>query len=181
MRVGLLLGSFDPVHIGHIFMATAALNENLVDEVWFVPSMQNPWKTESTDFMVRCFMLHLATANIPNVSVCQLDSKTQAPHYTSNTLKLIRETHPENEYYLIVGADVATEIKNWNEGNWILNNFYLLTVSRPGYENVGTIDIPVYLDVSSTRIRDWIKRDLIVYPLLPFEVETFIKSRNLYK
>ena len=67
MKIGLLLGSFDPIHMGHLYMAVSVLNESLVDEVILVPSIQNPWKTESSDFRHRCFMAQLAIDEIENL------------------------------------------------------------------------------------------------------------------
>lgn len=181
MKIGLLLGSFDPIHIGHVCMATSALNSNLVDYVAFVPSMQNPWKEKSTDFDTRCFMIRLTIADIPHCGVLETDSLTQAPHYSYNTLKILKEANPEHEYYLIVGTDVATEIKNWYNGEWILKNFHLITVARPGYEDTGIVDIPMSLDISSTYIRNLFINKKITQPLVHTAVETFIESRNLYK
>jgi nicotinate-nucleotide adenylyltransferase len=89
MRRGILLGSFDPIHIGHISMATAALNENLVDEVIFVPAYQNPWKTRSTDFDIRVMMTQLAVDDLENCKVSIVDYFNIEPYYTSNTLKLL--------------------------------------------------------------------------------------------
>ena len=115
MKIGLLLGSFDPIHAGHIYMATQALNNNFVDKVLFVPTYQNPWKSNSTDFDKRCFMVQLAIENVSNCYLSLIETKTTHPHYTSNTLKLLKKQYPNDELFLIVGVDTVLSIKDWYE------------------------------------------------------------------
>lgn len=181
MRRGILLGSFDPIHIGHISMATAALNENLVDEVIFIPAYQNPWKTRSTDFDIRVMMTQLAVDDLENCKVSIVDYFNIEPYYTSNTLKLLKQQYPEDELCIIVGADTYVGIDNWHEGKWILNNFEFIVVNRPGYEHSIKSHINNSLYVSSTEIRKLIKEDKQVYPLVPTAVECYINEKNLYK
>ena len=123
MKVGFLLGSFDPIHMGHLHMAAASLNTGLVDKVVFVPSVQNPWKENSTDFRNRCFMIQLAIDDMEHCSLSSIDYRNTAPYYSVNTLKMLQEEYPEDELYLIVGADIVNNIKDWHEGEWILKNF----------------------------------------------------------
>ena len=95
MRVGFLLGSFDPIHMGHLHMAASVLNCELVDEVVFVPSVQNPWKTDSTDFRNRCFMIQLAIDDMEHCSLSSIDYRNNEPYYSVNTLKMLQEEYPE--------------------------------------------------------------------------------------
>ena len=90
-RVGVLLGSFDPIHMGHLYMAASALNDNLVDRVVFVPSVQNPWKENSTDFRHRCFMVQLAIDDMEHCSMSSIDYRNTDPYYSVNTLKMLQE------------------------------------------------------------------------------------------
>lgn len=180
-KIGILLGSFDPIHMGHLYMATSALNSGLVNEVVFVPSVQNPWKKNSSGFRNRCIMVQLAIDELEHCQLSCVDHRTSAPHYTSNTLKLLKEQYPNDELCIIVGADVAPNIKNWYEGEWILENFQLITVSRPGYEDTGIVDIPMTFDISSSYIRDLVKRGKQVYPLVPKVVSQCIKRFGLYE
>ena len=180
-RIGLLLGSFNPIHMGHLHMAASALNEGLVDEVVFVPSVQNPWKDEhSADFRNRCFMINLAIDDMEHCSLSSIDYRTPEPHYTSNTLKLLMEEYPEDELYLIVGEDIALNIENWHEGDWILDNFELITIARGEGVHAG-VDIPKTLNVSSTEIRGLAKDKKQIYPLVPKVISQYIKRYNLYK
>ena len=182
MKVGILLGSFNPIHMGHLHMAASALNAGLVDDVVFVPSVQNPWKEKySVDFRNRCFMISLAIDDMEHCSLSSIDYRNSEPYYSSNTLKMLKEEYPDDELFLIVGADSATEIGDWNEGDWILQNFGLITVARNGYEDTAIVDIQKTLDVSSTEIRELAKDKKQIYPLVPKVIAQYIKRFNLYK
>ena len=181
-RIGFLLGSFNPIHMGHLHMAASALNAELVDEVVFVPSVQNPWKKKySADFRNRCFMINLAIDDMEHCSLSSIDYRNTEPYYSSNTLRMLKEEYPDDELFLIVGADIASEIGGWNEGEWILQNFKLITVARDGFENMIGIDISKTLNVSSTEIRELVKNKKQIYPLVPKVIAQYIKRYNLYK
>jgi nicotinate-nucleotide adenylyltransferase len=179
MKVGFLLGSFDPIHMGHLHMAAAVLNCELVDEVVFVPSVQNPWKTDSTDFRNRCFMIQLAIDDMERCSLSSIDYRNTEPYYSVNTLKMLQEEYPEDELYLIVGADIVNSIKDWHEGEWILENFNLITIARQGSEAEAVIKKTI--NVSSTEIRTLISDGKQIYPLVPKVIAQYIKRYNLYK
>lgn len=182
MKVGILLGNFNPIHMGHLHMATSALNLELVDEVVFVPSVQNLKKKKySADFRNRCFMISLAIDDMENCSLSSIDYRNTEPYYTSNTLKMLKEEYPDDELFLIVGIDTVIKIEEWNEGDWILQNFGLITVAREGYENTGIVDIPKTLNVSSSEIRELVKEKKQIYPLVPKVISQYIKRYNLYK
>ena len=182
MKVGILLGSFNPIHMGHLHMAASALNAELVDEVVFVPSVQNPWKkTYSADFRNRCFMISLAIDDMENCSLSSIDYRNTEPYYSANTLKMLKEEYPEDELLLIVGVDTVLQIRNWTDGDWILENFGIITVARNGYYGPGVVNIPKTLDVSSTEIRELVKEKKQIYPLVPKVIAQYIKRYNLYK
>lgn len=181
MKVGFLLGSFDPIHMGHLYMASSALNAGLVDEVVFVPSVQNPWKENSTDFRNRCFMIQLAIDDMEHCSLSSIDYRNTEPYYSVNTLKMLKEEYPEDALYVIVGVDIINDIKNWHEGQWILDNFKLITIAREGYLDAGIPDIRKTLNVSSTEIRELAKEKKQIYPLVPKVISQYIKRFNLYK
>lgn len=178
-RIGILLGSFDPPHIGHINMATQALNKELVDHVVFVPTKQNPWKENSTDWTTRCDMVISSIKDIFKCSISFVESYLQEPYYTSNTLRALQKVYSDCELYLIVGADTSLNIIYWHEGEWILNNFKFITVSRSNY--ITDCDIEQTIDVSSTMIRELAQQEKILFPLVTKDVEQLIKLNKLYK
>ena len=169
MKLGILLGSFDPIHIGHLCMAQNALNENLVDNVIFVPAYQNPWKSKSTDYGDRYCMTKFAIKNMKKCSISNIELDTPEPHYTSDTLKYLKEIYPNDELYLLMGEDVYNDISKWYEGEWILSNFKFIMYSRNVY------------NISSTEIRNLIKENKQIYPLVPESVCEYIAINNLYK
>lgn len=178
-KVAFLLGSFDPIHTGHLHMASASLNADLVDEVVFVPSVQNPWKENSSDFRNRCFMIQLAIDDMEHCSLSSIDYRNTEPYYSVNTLKMLKEEYPDDELFLIVGIDIVDDIKNWHEGQWILDNFKVITIARGGY--VGIADISKALEISSTEVRELAKNKKQIYPLVPKVISQYIKRFNLYK
>lgn len=178
-RIGILLGSFDPPHIGHINMAIQALNKGLVDHVVFVPTKQNPWKENSTNWFTRCNMVMSSIKEIDKCSISFIESDLKEPYYTSNTLRALQKEYNDCELYLIIGADTSLNIIFWHEGEWILNNFKFITVSRPNY--ITDCDIKQTIDVSSTMIRELAQQEKILFPLVTKDVENLIKLNKLYK
>ena len=184
MKVGFLLGTFDPIHMGHLYMITSALNDNLVDEVVVVPTVQNVWKDhKATEFQHRCFMTQLAIDEIDNCTISSIDYYTPEPHYSYQTLQLLKEYYPNEELYLIVGADIVDDIANWKEGEWILENFKLIAVNRANSSFKAKVDgyISCTFDVSSTMIRYLVKDKKQIYPLVPKAISQYIHRFNIYK
>lgn len=178
-KVAFLLGSFDPIHIGHLHMATSILNKGLVNEIIFVPEYKNPEKPKSTEFEHRCMMVQLAIEGIENCKMSAIEYTTTSPHYSYNTLKLLKSEYSNDDLYLIVGADLASSIRYWHEGGWILENFNIITVDREGYDIEA--DISKTLDISSSEIRELVKNNKQIYPLVPKVINQYIKQFNLYK
>lgn len=181
MIIGLLFGSFDPIHVGHLYMATAAINNDLVDKVLFIPAKQNPWKTnKSVAFKHRCEMVALAIKDIETFELSKIELQTQSC-YTATILELLMEEFPNDELVLILGADTIVDVKNWYLGPWIIDNFRMIAVTREGFKGTYVFSIDKTLDISSTEIRNLSKQNKQLYPLVPKEVEQYINTNNLYK
>lgn len=180
-KIGILLGSFDPIHIGHMYMAAEVVNNKLVDEVLFVPAFQNPWKERSVDFWQRCSMIEMAISDLPNCKVSDVERLLSAPYYSHKTLELLKEQHPNDELYIIIGVDVSLDIKHWHNGEWILENFKILTVQRDGYDHNVHVDIHRSINVSSTYVRNLYKNKKTVYPLVPKNVDEYIRKYKIYE
>lgn len=180
-RIGILLGSFNPIHYGHLYMATSAITQGYVDKVLFVPSMQNPWKESyGVSFDFRCAMIHLATFSFaPQIQLCRVDEKSTTPYFTYKTLKLLKNLYPDDKLCLLIGTDVVSTIKDWKNGHEILKEFEIISVGRPWYDQ--NADIHLNMDVSSTKIRESIKNNESIYDYVPSVVSKFIESNNLYK
>lgn len=184
MKVGLLLGSFDPIHIGHIAMATECLNQGLVDLVLFTPTVQNVSKArKATHFIDRCDMIAFALEGMNNCRLCALDYLSVYPYYSSTVLKIIKRVYNCSDLYLIMGSDVVEDVPNWNESKWILDNFKIIEVYRDKYQSSVKVDSRVFINIniSSTYIRNLIKDNKETLPFLTKKVKDYINNNNFYK
>lgn len=179
MKIGLFLGSFDPPHIGHLYVATACVNNNLVDRVIFVPTVQNPDKKDSTDFEHRFAMLSAMTDNHKEFYVSDIETLLTAPYYSYKTIKAIKELYPNDELFLIVGDDI--DVNTWKNGQEILDNVNIIIFERFG---ITKMDYDYYIHpsfpISSTEVRNLIKQNKIISPYVTDLVNKYINIHNLY-
>jgi nicotinate-nucleotide adenylyltransferase len=200
MRVGILGGTFDPIHLGHLILAERCRDEANLDEVWFVPSHQPPHKpgTALTRFDHRCDMALLATTGQPLFRVETIEKELPPPSYTAETLAALHRRHPEHEYSLIVGADCLPDFATWHQPARVLDQAGLIVVPRPGFpmwsadrlaESLGLavaqvrltqVDSPL-IEIASRDIRRRVAAGKSVRFLVPRSVEEFIRERRLYR
>ena len=169
MKIGLLLGSFDPIHNGHLNLAQNMIDHNHIDHVLFVPTLQNPWKARSTNIMTRAYMIQMAIFGNPKLSISSVETKLSAPYYTHLTLKQLQLDYPNDELILIMGSDIANSLHLWEQGTWILENFKILNISRNLYK------------VSSSEIRYLVNKKYPFEHLVPDKVAEIIKNFKLYE
>lgn len=188
MKIGLLLGTFDPIHVGHVNMATLVLNSGMVDRVVFVPTMQNVFKDNApANFYYRCHMIYLAIQGMKDCEIASIDKFSTAPYYSYKTLTLLKEIYPEEELYLILGSDVISGIHRWEKSDWILENFKIIAINRsgdrliPSPEDKCIYSIDSNMEISSTLVRSLIKEGKEIIPLIPKSVKYFIEKYELYK
>lgn len=168
MKIAFFLGSFDPPHVGHMHVINRALNE--VDIVAVVPTIQNPWKENSTDFELRSKMLEdMVEPFGMSVLIQEVEKELEAPYYSYKTLEKLKDIYKNHELYLICGNDVYGEMHNWKNSEWIFQNFNMLPISR----NI--------INISSTTIRNLVKEGKEIYPYVSKGVRSIIKENNLYK
>ena len=187
MKIGFILGSFDPIHIGHIAMATEALNAGLVDKVLFVVAKKNVWKEHKATYYERMHMVTSAIYNIPNMEVSNVEEFIEEPCYSYKTIEKLKEQYPSDELYFIAGEDVVKSISSWKNYQDILKVVDFITVTRESSE--GTVPFEVNLgykvklklDISSTKVRYLLNNDKQVFPYILPQTEKFIKNNNLYK
>ena len=169
--VGLLLGSFDPPHIGHIDAALQAIN--LVDEVWFIPAWQNPWKEKSSDYWDRYLMLNTLVKNYNlddsyRFSVRSVEY-TIKPKYTYELIEYLVKQYLDTQFFIIGGQDIEQNIKNWKNSDYILEKCIVLPIDRHR------------INISSTEIRGLIKYHANPIPYITPAVLELIKNKNLYE
>jgi nicotinate-nucleotide adenylyltransferase len=189
MRVGLFFGSFNPIHHGHLIVATHVCNAGLVDQVWFIVSPLNPFK-QKNDLMneyTRLNLLSLAIDGMSKFKVSDIEFKLPRPSYTIDTLDKLKAAHPHTEFFLILGGDSFQNLSNWKDGHRILKEFKILVYQRKGYdviggigESVNMIEAPV-IEISSTMIRSLIRKGSCIRYYLPEKVREEIERSGLYK
>jgi nicotinate-nucleotide adenylyltransferase len=189
-HVGLLFGSFNPVHIGHLALANYILEYETPDEIWFVISPQNPFKTsiDLLDENLRLQIIKLAIKSEPRFRACDFEFSLPRPSYTIDTLDKLSITFPDKQFSVIMGADNLLAIDKWKEPQRLLQQYQLLVYPRPGYtlekakihSNIQIIQAPLF-EISSTMIRKALHENKNLRFLLPSGVYDFIKAKGLYQ
>ncbi|MBD1387146.1 nicotinate-nucleotide adenylyltransferase [Mucilaginibacter rigui] len=190
MKIGLLFGSFNPIHIGHLIIANYMANYTALDKVWLVVSPQNPLKKygDLINTYDRLEMAKLATDNATNISVSDVELKLPQPSYTIDTLTHLKEKYPEHDFALIMGSDNLVTIHKWKNYKMILRDYQIFVYPRPGYENAEfashpsvTITMTPQMELSATFIRKSIAEKKNVQYFVPDPVLNFIESKGLYR
>lgn len=199
MKIGILGGTFDPVHAGHIFIAEEARIRLSLEKVLFIPA-GNPWLKvdhEVTPAQQRVEMVRLAIAKHEHFKLCTIEVERGGPTYTADTLDELQEKLGAHEYYLILGRDSFKDLPMWKDANRLVGMCRLVVVPRVGTnlpelsevaskigglarENVVTLDSPM-IGISSSGIRERVSRGLPIDYLVPGEVEKYIIAHGLYR
>jgi nicotinate-nucleotide adenylyltransferase len=184
-RIGIYGGTFDPIHVGHLAIARAALEGGKLDRVIFVPARQSPLKTEAPGASAedRLAMLEAAVKDEPRFVVSRVELEREGPSYTVDTLEALAS---EGELYLILGSDALAELARWRSPDRVRQLAKILVARRPGAPEVdpsfgaATFDAP-RLDLSSRELRARAGRGLSLRYLVPDEVWRHIERRGLYR
>ena len=188
-RVGVMGGTFDPVHHGHLVAASEVAQWFDLDEVIFVPTGE-PWqKTEVSPGEHRYLMTVIATASNPRFTVSRVDIDRLGPTYTIDTLRDLKAQRPDAELFFITGADAIAQILSWRDHDELWDLAHFVAVSRPGHvlntdglpsDDVSQLEIPA-LAISSTDCRDRVERGHPVWYLVPDGVVQYIAKHHLYR
>jgi nicotinate-nucleotide adenylyltransferase len=188
-RIGVMGGTFDPIHNGHLVAASEVAQSFDLDEVVFVPTGQ-PWqKSKVTDSEHRYLMTVVATASNPRFTVSRVDIDRPGPTYTIDTLRDLRAQRPDAELFFITGADAVAQILSWRDHDELWELAHFVAVSRPGHvlntdglpaDGVSQLEVPA-LAISSTDCRDRVDRGHPVWYLVPDGVVQYIAKHHLYR
>jgi nicotinate-nucleotide adenylyltransferase len=188
LRLGVMGGTFDPIHNGHLVAASEVAAALELDEVLFVPTGQ-PWqKADVTETSNRYLMAEIATAANPRFKVSTVDIDRAGPTYTVDTLRDLSLQHPDADLFFITGADAVTSIAGWKDSDdlWSLAKF--VAVTRPGHQldlpeapegAIQVLEIPA-LAISSTDIRERVLAGKPIWYLVPDGIVQFIAKHGLY-
>ena len=193
-RLGVMGGTFDPIHHGHLLTAEEALQQFELDEVVFVPTGQ-PWMKEDRSVSPaedRYLMVVVATASNPRFSVSRLEIEREGPTYTVETLRELKESRGDVDLHFVTGADAMLEILQWKDPEEALELAHFIAATRPGYDltqfeqdapgsdpRVTVMTIPA-LAISSTDIRERVRAGRPIRYLVPEGVQTYIEKAGLY-
>lgn len=189
MNIGLYFGSFNPIHHGHLIIAKFMTQNTSLDQVWFVVSPQNPFKTTSS-LLNEYHRLHLVRIAIEGefeLKASDIEFHLPKPSYTVDTLAYLGEKYPQHSFSVIMGSDSFQNLPKWKNAEVIMNRYPLYIYTRPGFEvplpqsgNVTVVDAPL-LQISATHIRDLQKQGKSIRYLVPDAVMNEIVSNNYYK
>ncbi len=189
MKIGLFFGSFNPVHVGHLIIANHVLNDTDLEQVWFVVSPQNPFK-QSGSLLNEYHRLHLIQSAIEGetkIKASNIEFKLPKPSYTIDTLTYLHEKYPQHQFSIILGSDGFSNINKWKNYENIINSIKLYIYLRTGFDVVNTIEANIeilkapILEISSTHIRELIKKKKSIRFLVPDVVNEEIESNHYYK
>ena len=204
-KIGILGGTFDPVHNGHLALGKQAYEQFKLDEIWFMPSGHPPHKKSRlvTQGKEREDMVKLAIASVSYFVYSDFELKREGNTYTAQTLTLLREAYPQHEFYFIIGADSLYEIEQWYHPELVIKQAVLLAAARP-YEKeiavtasardieksndlqekfdarIGVIRFEE-MDVSSRQIRKAVALGQSIKDLVPGPVAGYIRIHGLYR
>jgi nicotinate-nucleotide adenylyltransferase len=191
-RIGIMGGTFDPIHHGHLVAASEVADRFSLDEVVFVPTGQ-PWQKGQVDVSPpedRYLMTVIATASNPRFHVSRVDIDRQGPTYTVDTLRDLREVYGwDADLYFITGADALEKILSWKDADQIFTLAHFIGVTRPGFElsdahlpadTVSLVQVPA-MAISSTDCRARVAEGKPVWYLVPDGVVQYIAKRHLYR
>lgn len=188
-RIGVMGGTFDPIHHGHLVAASEVAHSFDLDEVVFVPTGM-PWQKEKvTEGEHRYLMTVIATASNPQFTVSRVDIDRDGPTYTIDTLRDLKAARPDAELFFITGADAIAQIISWRDHDELWRLAHFVAVSRPGHElstaglpseDVSQLEVPA-LSISSTDCRARVREGNPVWYLVPDGVVQYIAKHHLYR
>ena len=189
MKLGLLGGSFDPVHFGHLLVAQAAIEELGLDRLFFIPAAQSPFKPESKPALaaIRLQMLRLALAGKTNCEIDEQEIRRGGISYTIETMRDYTKRFPQAELFYLIGTDNVAKLPEWREANELARLAQFVITPRPGEDTV--VFLPPFrgrtlkgfpLGVSSSQIRARVKAGLPIELLVPPPVAEAIRVMKLY-
>jgi nicotinate-nucleotide adenylyltransferase len=188
-RIGVMGGTFDPIHHGHLVAASEVAQSFDLDEVVFVPTGQ-PWqKHDVSPSEHRYLMTVIATASNPRFTVSRVDIDRAGPTYTIDTLRELKKQRPTADLFFITGADALAQILSWRDHDELWDMAHFVAVSRPGHvlstaglptDDVSQLEIPA-LAISSTDCRERVEHGNPVWYLVPDGVVQYIAKHHLYR
>lgn len=195
-KVGIMGGTFNPIHTGHLIMAEHAYDSFGLDEILFIPTGNSYMKSDVLDKETRAKMVSLSIEDNPKFAMSDIEISKDTPSYSFETIRELKQLNPGNDYYFIVGEDSLRSMKDWVHPEKIFSEITVLVARRPYvsidklmdviefYESTYNADIQVIemnnIDISSTEIRNRVSEGKSIKYMVHPKVLDFIQSHNLY-
>lgn len=198
-KIGILGGTFDPIHQGHLRMAYEAARQAKLDQVLFMPSKIPPHKRDRmiSEEAQRAQMICLAIRGQEGFRYSDFELRRNGTTYTADTLRLLQEQYPEQQYYFIMGGDSFLQLESWSRPEEIMARAVILAISRDGLSmarmrrqaegleekyqaRIQVIRMP-QMDISSSLIRDRVRQGRDITGLVPENVAVYIREHSLYR
>ena len=198
-KIGIMGGTFNPIHIGHLIIAEMAYKQFNLDKVMFMPASKPPHKLdeEILEDVKRVAMVKLAINDNPHFELSLMEINRQGISYTAQTLEQLTKEYPNTEFYFIVGGDSIADIETWREPEKVMQLSHLVACVRDQVDDIKLEEQICYLnqkyntkvhklsapkiDISSTLIRERVASDNTVKYLVPDQVLTYINKYRLYQ
>jgi len=189
MKLGIYGGSFNPIHLGHLLVAQAAIEELGLDKLFFVPAAQSPFKNENeiVPASARLQLIRLALVGKTNCEVDEQEIQRGGISYTIDTLRIYAAKFPAAKLFYLIGADNVSKLAEWREANELARLAEFVAIPRPG-EALVEFPKPFYgrilkgfpIEISSSQIRARVKASLPIENLVPAAVAEAIRNGQLY-
>jgi nicotinate-nucleotide adenylyltransferase len=196
MQIGILGGTFDPPHIGHLIIAEQARVQLRLDQVWFAPAGQPVHKNghHVTVAEHRVAMVELSIADNPCFKLCRVDVERPAPHYSLDLVRILRQQHPQHQWHFVIGSDSLADLPKWHAPEEIIKLVRLAVAQRPGYQpdlaaleraipgltqRIDWISAPM-IEVSSTDLRARAQKGWPLRYIVPEAVDDYARANGLY-
>jgi nicotinate-nucleotide adenylyltransferase len=189
MKIGLFFGSFNPIHHGHLMVASFIANHTDLQQVWLVVSPQNPHKTQSSllNEYDRLHLAQLAIEDDAQIKVSDIEFKLPKPSYTIDTLTYLEEKYPQHNFFVIMGSDSFQNLPKWKNFEALVKNYQFIVYRRPSFDitekfgaDVTYLEAPM-LELSATLIRNNCKDGITIRYLVPEDVRLEIERNNYFK
>lgn len=190
-RIGLLGGTFDPVHNGHISIFRSFTESDLIDQLWILLTPDPPHKADKNHakYSDRLAMLHLAIEDLSAVSISTIEQELPKPSYTIQTIRALKDKHSDFDFSYCLGGDSLQNFHLWKNYDQILNEVDLLVAERPEFHHQNVSESILKktsfiahqpVSVSSSLIRERLNEGKSISDLVPQQVEDYILSEKLY-
>lgn len=200
MKIGIMGGTFDPIHIGHLLLGEFAYEDFGLDEIWYLPNGNPPHKEQYEDkdaLMHRVEMVRRAIKDVPYFKLCLHEAKEHVHSYTYKTMQELNALYPENDFYFILGADSLFSIEEWKYFREIFPTCTILAAMRDDkdvtdmkkkireleqkyHAKIRLLRAPL-LEISSTTLRRRAANGQSIYYMVPDAVAAYIKKHYLYQ